>query len=109
MNILSLDNLTPLGMKMEISNNILLEHLKYDDSHVPESEDFTLTCDSGGEIPLHHTTHYYAKIFKCEGHIYDNIKACIERTLNALLGTVLRSVSAELNQHIENKNKKTCQ
>ena len=109
-NMRDLDNITPLGMNVELSENISLEIFDYDDSYEPETEDFTLTRNSGCAIPFHHSMHACIKeTCKQEDHVSDEIKAHVDLTLNGLLGTVVTSVSTELNQNIDNKNKNTYQ
>ena len=57
-------------------------------------------------MPSRHAMHPYNKeIAKCERHVSEDVKAHIDRTLKDLLGTVVGSVSTELNQDADSKKK----
>ena len=92
-----------------MSDDIELENVELDDCYEPDSKDLTSTCNSGGTMPLHHAMHPYIKeTSKYERHISEDVKDYIDRTLNDLLGTVVGSVSAELNQDIDSTKKNNC-
>ena len=102
------DNVTPLGMDVELSNNIDIEHLECQDSHVPDADNFTLTCNPVGNVPLYHSMHsHIKKIAKYEDHITDDMKDHIDMTLNSLLGTVVNNAKIDLNNgaHVAGTNK----
>ena len=109
-NMRDLDNVTPLGTNAELSDNVLLENVGYDVSYERDTENVTLTRNSGCTIPLHHSMNPCIKeMSKYKDCISGEIKAHTDRTLNDLLGTVVSSISTELNQDIDHSGKNTCQ
>ena len=82
---------------MELNNNIGLDDTIFEDSFEPDVDDFTLTCNSGGKVPLYHSMRPCIKeTSKYESHISEDLKACIDRTLNYLLEAVVINASTEL-------------
>ena len=78
-------------MCMELSNNIDLDDAIVEDSFEPDIEDFTLTWDSGGKVPLCHSMHPHIKeSSKHEAYVADEFKSHIDRTLNDLLGAAVK-------------------
>ena len=55
------ENRAPLGMVMELSNNIELHNFDIKDSHQLNLDNFELTCDAGGKAPLCHSMHSFIK------------------------------------------------
>ena len=100
------DSIAPLGMDVELSNNIDAEHFDYEDSFDPALENFNFACNSGGKIPLHHSIHSRAKeIAKYEDHVTDEMKDYIDTTLNSLLGAVVNNIKKRLMMEMQIKIK----
>ena len=101
----NLDNGTPLGMDMELCSNISLDNLDYDNSCEDDADNYTLNFQSNSAIPLHHSMHPYIKeISKYESHMSEEMRAYIDQSMNALLGTVVNSVTTQLNKDSEIDN-----
>ena len=93
----NLDNGTPLGVDVELSSNTSLDNFDYDDSCKDDAENCTLKCESSSAIPLHHSINPYIKeASKYEGHMSEEMRAYIDQSLNAILGTLLNSVTTKL-------------
>ena len=65
---------------------------------MPDADNFTLTCNAVGNVPLYHSMHSHIKeIAKYEDHITDDMKDHIDMTLNSLLGAVVNNAKIDLN------------
>ena len=92
-----IDNITPLGIDMELSSNIDIRNFNHVDAFNSDTENFILTCSSARNIPLYHSMHSCIKeIAKYEDSITDEMKDHIETTLNSLLGAVANNAKTKL-------------
>ena len=92
------ENSTPLDVGMELSNDVELHNLDHEHSCEPNLDNFELTCDAVGKVPLCHSMHSFIKeTSKYENHVTEETKLHISQTLTNLLGTVVNRTSTILN------------
>ena len=100
--MINAENITPLGMEMELSDNVTLADAEYEDSYEIDHSALTLTCNHR-QVPLYHSMHAHVKErAKYEAHMSDEMVDYVNITLTNLLGSVVSSVA-----DAENNNLKT--
>ena len=83
-----------------LSNNSELGNFDAEDSYQPGLDDFELTCDALGKVPLHHSVHSFIKqTSNYENHVTDETKTCTHRRLTNFLGSVVNTPSTLLNDN----------